>query len=63
MKREPKMFFVAMLGGVVLGAIGALAIREARAGQEDDVHRIAVATENIVKELDGIGRRLERCPK
>jgi hypothetical protein len=60
MKREPKMIG-AMLVGVVLGAIGTLAIREARAGQDDDAHRIAVATENIAKELDGIGRRLERC--
>jgi hypothetical protein len=60
MKREPKIIG-AMLVGVVFGAIGALAIREARASQEDDMHRIAVATENVAKELDGIGRRLERC--
>jgi hypothetical protein len=52
-----------LLIGAAFGAAGALAIRNARADQGDDVHRIAVATENIAKELDSIERRLERCGK
>lgn len=46
---------ILVVGLLVLGAI-AVSAKDGRAGQEDDLHRIAVATEAIAK-------RLERCPK
>ncbi len=44
----------ALIIGIIIGALGALTIRPALADQPSDVHRIAVAVEQIA-------RHLERC--
>jgi hypothetical protein len=51
---------VALVAGVVIGA----GIRPARAAGDDDGHRVAIATEQIARELGNVSRHIEglqRC--